>query len=61
MVYFPLIVVFAQKYVKRTGIGTISAMMMPYTIVFITGWTAYLLIYWKLGIPLGIDAPYTYP
>lgn len=61
MVYFPLIVVFAQKYVKRTGIGTISAMMMPYTIVFLTGWTAYLLIYWKLGLPLGIDAPYTYP
>jgi aminobenzoyl-glutamate transport protein len=47
--------------VKRTGIGTISAMMMPYTIVFFIGWTSYLLLYWQLGLPLGIDAPYTYP
>jgi aminobenzoyl-glutamate transport protein len=61
MVYFPLIVVFAQRYVKGTGIGTIAAMMLPYSITFLTCWTIFLLIYWQLGIPLGLDAPYVYP
>jgi p-aminobenzoyl-glutamate transporter AbgT len=29
--------------------------------VFWVAWTTYLLVYWKLGLPLGVDAPYTYP
>jgi aminobenzoyl-glutamate transport protein len=61
MVYFPLIVVFAQRYVKKTGIGTLAALMMPYSIIFMIAWTIFLLVYWQLGIPLGLDAPYTYP
>ena len=24
-------------------------------------WTIFLIIYWMLGIPLGLQAPYTYP
>jgi aminobenzoyl-glutamate transport protein len=59
--YFPIIVVFAQKYVKNTGIGTVVSMMLPYSITFLVVWIAFLLIYWALGIPLGIQAPYTYP
>lgn len=59
--YFPLVVVFAQKYVKSTGIGTIVSMMLPYSLVFLVFWIIFLLIYWALGIPLGIQAPYTYP
>jgi p-aminobenzoyl-glutamate transporter AbgT len=61
MPYFPLVVVFAQKYVKNTGIGTIVSMMLPYSITFLIVWSVFLLIYWALGIPLGIQAPYTYP
>nr|MCU0239990.1 AbgT family transporter [Pyrinomonadaceae bacterium] len=61
MPYFPLVVVFAQKYVKSTGIGTIVSLMLPYSIAFLVVWIAFLLIYWALGIPLGIQAPYTYP
>jgi p-aminobenzoyl-glutamate transporter AbgT len=30
MPYFPLVVVFAQRYVTQTGIGTVVAMMLPY-------------------------------
>ncbi len=60
MPYFPLVVVFCQRYVKTTGIGTVGAMMLPYSFVFLIGWTAFLLIYWGLGIPLGLQAPYTY-
>jgi aminobenzoyl-glutamate transport protein len=61
MPYFPLVVVFAQKYVKNTGIGTVVSMMLPYSITFLVVWIIFLLIYWGLGIPLGIQAPYTYP
>ncbi len=61
MPYFPLVVVFAQKYVKNTGIGTIVSLMLPYSIAFLITWIIFLMIYWALGIPLGIQAPYTYP
>lgn len=61
MPYFPLVVVFAQRYVKNTGIGTMISVMLPYTVIFFVVWIVFLLIYWALGIPLGIQAPYTYP
>jgi aminobenzoyl-glutamate transport protein len=61
MPYFPLVVVFCQRYVKSTGIGTVVAMMLPYTIVFIITWTAFLLAYWGLGLPLGVQSSYVYP
>lgn len=60
MPYFPLVVVFCQRYVKNTGIGTVAAMMLPYSVVFLVTWTLFLLAYWGLGIPLGLQAPYTY-
>jgi aminobenzoyl-glutamate transport protein len=60
MPYFPLVVVFCQRYVKGTGIGTVVAMMLPYSVVFLVIWTLFLLAYWGLGIPLGLQAPYTY-
>lgn len=60
MPYFPLVVVFCQRYVKGTGVGTVGAMMLPYSLVFLVTWTLFLLLYWWIGIPLGIQAPYTY-
>ncbi len=60
MPYFPLVVVFCQRYVKSTGIGTVVAMMLPYAVAFIVVWTAFLLGYWALGIPLGLQASYNY-
>lgn len=60
MPYFPLVVVYCQKYVKDTGIGTLIALMIPYSIAFMIGWTVFLLGYWALGIPLGLQSSYTY-
>ena len=60
MPYFPLVVVFCQKYVKSTGIGTLVSMMIPYSIVFTIAWTIFLLAYWALGFPLGLQATYEY-
>jgi aminobenzoyl-glutamate transport protein len=60
MPYVPLVVVFCQRYVKSTGIGTVTAMMLPYSVTFITTWTIFLLLYWAAGIPLGLQSSYTY-
>ncbi|WP_263078416.1 AbgT family transporter [Endozoicomonas sp. Mp262] len=59
--YFPLVVVYCQRYMKGTGIGTVASMMMPYTLFFMVVWTLFLLGYWALGLPLGIQAGYVYP
>ncbi|MCH8536899.1 MAG: AbgT family transporter [Alkalimonas sp.] len=59
--YFPLIVVFCQKYVKSSGIGTLISLMLPYTVALLVCWTAFLLMFWGLGIPLGVGASYTFP
>jgi aminobenzoyl-glutamate transport protein len=67
MPYFPLVVAFAQRYVKNTGIGTMIAMMILYSLAHLVCWTLFLLVYWQvLGLPLGLDpqnnpAPYSYP
>ncbi|CAH9059945.1 p-aminobenzoyl-glutamate transport protein [Pseudoalteromonas holothuriae] len=60
MPYFPLVVVYCQKYVKGTGIGTLIAIMLPYSIAFLIGWSLFLLAYWGLGIPLGLQSSYEY-
>jgi para-aminobenzoyl-glutamate transporter family len=59
--YFPLVVVFCQRYVKNTGIGTLISMMLPYSIIFLVTWTLFLLVYWWIGIPLSFEANYVYP
>ena len=61
MPYFPLVVIFAQRYVKKTGIGTVTAMMLPYSLSFLVVWTVFLMLYWATGAPLGVDASYVYP
>ena len=61
MPYFPLVVVYCQRYVKGTGIGTLAAMMLPYSLWFLATWTVFLLIYYAIGVPLGFQSSYTYP
>jgi aminobenzoyl-glutamate transport protein len=57
--YFPLIVVYCQRYAKTTGIGTLISTMLPYSVAFIIIWTALLVVWWTFGIPLGVQATYT--
>ena len=61
MPYFPLVVVFCQRYVKGTGIGTVVSIMLPYSVVLLVTWTIFLIIYWMVGLPLGLQASYVYP
>ena len=61
MPFFPLVVAFSQRWVKNAGIGTLVSLMLPYSVTFGVCWTIFLLIYWGLGIPLGVASTYTYP
>jgi len=61
MPYFPLVVVFCKRYFRGSGIGTVISMMLPYAVALAAVWTLWLLIYWALGLPLGLQAGYTYP
>lgn len=56
MPYFAVIVAFAQKYNKDTGIGTLISTMLPYSIFFLIGWAVLLLIWFGSGMPIGPDA-----
>lgn len=60
MPYFPLVVAFSQRYVKGTGIGTVTSLMLPYSISFLILWTGFLLLWWTFGIELGIGGGYSY-
>lgn len=58
MSYFGLILAFANKYDKDLGIGTIIAMMLPYSIFFMIGWIIIFYIWvFGLGLPVGPEAP----
>ena len=57
MPYFGVVVAFAQQYRKDIGIGTIIALMLPYSIAFLVSWSLLLLIWILLGWPLGPGAP----
>jgi aminobenzoyl-glutamate transport protein len=57
MVYLPFIITVAQGYDKKTGIGTIIALMLPYTIVVIVAWILLFILWFVLGIPLGPGYP----
>ena len=52
-VYLGVMVGFAGKYVKDAGIGTIVSLMLPYTVVLLVLWTALLVAWYLLGLPLG--------
>ncbi|MGP1352294.1 MAG: AbgT family transporter [Parasphingopyxis sp.] len=56
MVYFPLILIFCQRWVPDFGLGSLAATMLPYSvwmmiagIILVFGWVAF-------GIPLGPGA-----
>jgi len=60
MVYFPLILVFAQRWQPDFGLGSLTAMMLPYSVWLLISGTVLIVIWFYLGIPLGPDAPVSY-
>jgi aminobenzoyl-glutamate transport protein len=57
MAYFPLIVIFTQRYKRDAGIGTVIALMLPYVVVLYIAWTLFFVAWYLIGIPLGPGSP----
>ena len=60
MSYFALIIAFLQRYEPKAGIGTVVATMIPYSIVFLIGWSSLFALWITMGWPLGPGAALTY-
>lgn len=58
--YLLIILAVFQKYRPSAGLGTLIALMVPYSIVLGVLWTLLLLLWYFTGIPLGPDAPLHY-
>ncbi len=58
--YLLIILAVLQKYKKEAGLGSLIALMLPYSVVFFFAWTGFLLLWYAMGWPLGVDAPLYY-
>ena len=56
MVYFPLILIFCQRWQKDFGIGSLAAMMLPYSIGLLLAGLALVIGWVALDVPLGPGA-----
>ena len=57
MSYFGLILAIAAQYKKDLGMGTLIATMLPYSLVFVVGWTILFYVWvFLLGMPVGPGA-----
>ncbi len=55
MAYFVIIIAFAQLYVKEIKMGTLIAVMSPYSLALLVGWILLLAIWYLFGLPIGPD------
>ena len=53
MPYFGVVLAFAQKYRSDLGMGTMMAMMLPYSIGLLLMWSVLLAFWIGVGLPLG--------
>ena len=60
MSYFALIIAFLQRYEPKAGIGTVIAVMLPYSMVFLIGWTVLFAFWMGFDLPIGPGAPLQY-
>lgn len=51
--YFAMVVGFAQIYDKKAGVGTVVALMLPYTLWMAIIWTVLFVVWYLLGLPWG--------
>jgi aminobenzoyl-glutamate transport protein len=60
MVYFPLILIFCQRWVKSFGLGSLTALMLPYSIWLLISGTIMTVVWFMLELPLGPGAAVLY-
>jgi aminobenzoyl-glutamate transport protein len=58
---FPLVIAFCARYVRGIGIGTLISLCLPIAAAAMVTFGLQLAVFWLLGIPMGLEAPYLYP
>jgi aminobenzoyl-glutamate transport protein len=56
MSFFALIIVYFEKYNAKSGIGSLIATMLPYSVSFFIVWTLLIIGWILLGLQLGPEA-----
>ncbi|WP_342609814.1 AbgT family transporter [Vibrio tritonius] len=56
--YFVVILSMMKEYDKNAGMGTMIALLLPYTLAFLGSWLVLLAIFFSFGLPIG---PGVYP
>jgi aminobenzoyl-glutamate transport protein len=57
MPYFPLILIFCQRWQKEFGLGSLVATMLPYSMMMLFAGIVMTVLWVVLGIPLGPNSP----
>lgn len=60
MVYFPLILVFAQRWNKDFGLGSLTALMIPYSVWMLLFGLVLVIVWAFTGLDLGPNSPISY-
>jgi len=61
MPYFPLVVSFCRRYVTGYRVGSLMSLLLPIGLLYLALQTAMLLLWWGVGLPLGIGGRYVFP
>jgi len=59
--YYPMVIVFAQRYQPEIRLGTLLSIMLPYSVALGLAWSVMIAGWVLLELPLGPGAPLTYP
>ena len=61
MPYFPLVLAFCRRYVTGFQVGTLMSLLLPFGVVYLLAQVVMLLLWWGVGLPLGIGGRYVFP
>ncbi|MCG8312544.1 MAG: AbgT family transporter [Pseudomonadales bacterium] len=53
MPYFGVVYAYMQRHDQSLGIGSVLALMLPYSLAFMLVWTVIFVVWYSLGIPFG--------
>lgn len=56
--YFPLLIVFAQKFKKDISMGELISSLLPFSIALFISWTLLLITWYVLDLPIGPNASF---
>ncbi len=54
MTYTGIVILYGMKYDKKFNYGTLTDMMYPYSFGFLISWTAFFILWFMTGLPIGM-------